>query len=1000
MRQFRKRQDFAFSRVHNPVGSMARREHSTTQYSEEIDYRSHECGPHSVKKMLGGIDLSESMSQPSFKADEKRRHLHSLCWWTSWWGNPVGTETEATEQPDTVAEQLMRSGDVETNPGPVVTRSRSGRGLDTHELSAEGRQSGETNSEPTNILSNSGRGPDSRKTRSRTRAVARKGTGTPSRVPIKSKSGRGPDTHGTPDEAGHRNGTSEPGVPRCRRCNKKTREEAIKCKECKGSFHDNHTGETREACKKIHKFKRPWCCPYCRLGIEPEASVQGTVMPGRCMAAKCRKPKITSRSFLSCTQCKGQLHLQESCSGMKRRRIELIDRATWRCEGCRGVAGEESEDEEDSVPTFKLTSNTKFVDKLDIMQWNADAIGPKQDELERYVIAKDIDIFLIQETKMIKKDKKPKFAGYRVLRQDRLQWKGKENNRGGGLLIGIKRHIPFRKAKIDIRSNNDEITESLSIEIPLKDKQKLRLTNIYIPPIRTPKEGEGRQRLAEVSMEKWPSEQYDCIFGDVNAHSPLWNNDREAADDRGDDIEEWIAATGMMTLNDGSTTRTNRSCRKPEYDESTQQSELETDEPTEEPKDTTPDISLIHSSLAGKFTWSVHEDLGSDHKPIIASYREMNSVPALENKPMYKWNFKQADWSKFTQEVEDMIPSRYHRTSTNKLEKKVRNIITKAAKKHIGKKKVTDKTKPGFTPEIKQAIKERNKLREARAANRKPWIEACNKVRDMIKAWREKQWKEYVSGLDMSVNPSQIWRTIHALEGKYPAKVKNEVLTVNNVALVEDKDKAEAFATTYRGFSHLPRPVGKTENRREREIRRTVRRRMKQETPESHESEAPITMEELELAIEEAGNNKASGDDDIPYELIKHTGPKTRELILHIFNRCWEGENIPQKWLTAIIKTLLKDGKDPKYTVSYRGISLTACWGKLLEKIIANRLTCVLERRGLLADSQAGFRQNRCTTDQILNMTQLATNHIQSNDKNNATIITFFDYAKAYDKVW
>ena len=258
-------------------------------------------------------------------------------------------------------------------------------------------------------------------------------------------------------------------------------------------------------------------------------------------------------------------------------------------------------------------------------------------------------------------------------------------------------------------------------------------------------------------MEKWPSEQYDCIFGDVNAHSPLWNNDREAADDRGDDIEEWIAATGMMTLNDGSTTRTNRFCRKPEYDESTQQSELETDEPTEEPKDTTPDISLIHSSLAGKFTWSVHEDLGSDHKPIIASYQEMNSVPALENKPMYKWNFKQADWSKFTQEVEDMIPSRYHRTSTNKLEKKVRNIITKAAKKHIGKKKVTDKTKPGFTPEIKQAIKERNKLREARAANRKPWIEACNKVRDMIKAWREKQWKEYVSRLDMSVNHSQIW---------------------------------------------------------------------------------------------------------------------------------------------------------------------------------------------------------------------------------------------------
>ena len=137
---------------------------------------------------------------------------------------------------------------------------------------------------------------------------------------------------------------------------------------------------------------------------------------------------------------------------------------------------------------------------------------------------------------------------------------------------------------------------------------------------------------------------------------------------------------------------------------------------------------------------------------------------------------------------------------------------------------------------------------------------------------------------------------------------------------------------------------------------------MKQETPKSHKSEAVVMMEELELPIEEAGNNKVSGDDDIPYELIKHTVPKMREYILHIFNKYWEGENIHQNWLTMIIKTLLKDGKDSKDNVLYRSISLTACWSKLLEKIIANRLTCVLESRGLLADSQAKFRQNRCTT--------------------------------------
>ena len=116
-------------------------------------------------------------------------------------------------------------------------------------------------------------------------------------------------------------------------------------------------------------------------------------------------------------------------------------------------------------------------------------------------------------------------------------------------------------------------------------------------------------------------------------------------------------------------------------------------------------------------------------------------------------------------------------------------------------------------------------------------------------------------------------------------------------------------------------------------------------------SEQDITMNELNRVIEEAGNNKASGDDDIPYELIKHLGVRAREMLLYIFNRCWSGEELPLKWLTAIIRLLLKEEKDAKETKSYRPNSLTSCLGKLLEKIIADRLTYVLESRGILADS-------------------------------------------------
>ena len=114
-------------------------------------------------------------------------------------------------------------------------------------------------------------------------------------------------------------------------------------------------------------------------------------------------------------------------------------------------------------------------------------------------------------------------------------------------------------------------------------------------------------------------------------------------------------------------------------------------------------------------------------------------------------------------------------------------------------------------------------------------------------------------------------------------------------------------------------------------------------------------MHEMDAAIQNSSLNKAAGEDLIPYEMIKHLGPRARELLLFLYNKCWQGNGIPRKWKTAIIKPLLKEGKDPNLTTSYRPISLTACLGKILEKIVADRLIYILESRLQLSQNQAGF---------------------------------------------
>ena len=126
-------------------------------------------------------------------------------------------------------------------------------------------------------------------------------------------------------------------------------------------------------------------------------------------------------------------------------------------------------------------------------------------------------------------------------------------------------------------------------------------------------------------------------------------------------------------------------------------------------------------------------------------------------------------------------------------------------------------------------------MRKTVLTNRKEWIDACRNVTNMVRENKKTQWKEYVGTLDMSTNPQQVWRTIHSLDGKYPAKSENEVLTVNGVALVDDTAKANAFGKTYRQFSKLPT------RKSDRKFRRHIRKRLKRKITTQQESKQDIT---------------------------------------------------------------------------------------------------------------------------------------------------------------
>ncbi|PIK57239.1 hypothetical protein BSL78_05876 [Apostichopus japonicus] len=107
--------------------------------------------------------------------------------------------------------------------------------------------------------------------------------------------------------------------------------------------------------------------------------------------------------------------------------------------------------------------------------------------------------------------------------------------------------------------------------------------------------------------------------------------------------------------------------------------------------------------------------------------------------------------------------------------------------------------------------------------------------------------------------------------------------------------------------------------------------------------------------------------------------------------------HIPQIWKSATTIVIPKPGKDHKHPGSYRPISLLPVLGKCLEKIIARRLYKFIEDYNIIPDSQAGFRRNRSTTDQLFHFLQHTSTH---RTKGHHTIAAFFDAEKAFDRMW
>lgn len=127
--------------------------------------------------------------------------------------------------------------------------------------------------------------------------------------------------------------------------------------------------------------------------------------------------------------------------------------------------------------------------------------------------------------------------------------------------------------------------------------------------------------------------------------------------------------------------------------------------------------------------------------------------------------------------------------------------------------------------------------------------------------------------------------------------------------------------------------------------------------------ESSITNEELIKAATALKANKAPGPDGIPNQVLKLAIEENPDMFRLVLQKCLNDGVFPDRWKRQRLVLLPKPGKPPGDPSAYRPICLIDTTGKLLERIILNRLTPYLEQG--LSNSQYGFRQGRSTVDAI-----------------------------------
>lgn len=385
-------------------------------------------------------------------------------------------------------------------------------------------------------------------------------------------------------------------------------------------------------------------------------------------------------------------------------------------------------------------------------------------------------------------------------------------------------------------------------------------------------------------------------------------------------------------------------------------------------------------------------DIDSDHRLLVATLRFRPAAIKTRDRPV-KFNTTRLLDRNIAHMYNEKLRTALLENQHQNTWADVSSVCKVTARSVLGTQNC--KVKPWISDESWTEIQNRKRLHSERInaktqaqkeQARSQYRQSSRRVRNLVRADREKYYNSIAEQAEQAANTGN-------LRGVYSAIKQLSGNNIRGTTILKAADGTELTSPEqqlerWRDFFSLQASTNHNDHQEDDTLFLTTRR-----NPRRDISTDPPSCSEVEDALNRMKNNKASGTDNIPAELLKYGASSLAQFLTPIIQEAWASDYIPDEWKEGIVVALPKKG-DLTQCKNWRGITILNAIGKVMATLILHRISPIVDQ--ILRGEQAGFRQGRSCADHINTLRIIIE---QSAEYNTPLYLLFVDFERAFDTI-